>query len=695
MAEKQQKELEDLVKCSICFSTFTDPKRLECDHVFCKNCLLKLVEKDRQQDQVSLTCPICHQVTPVPANGVADLLSDFRTQLLLDIQNSLDTQASTSEDGAVDGGASVAAPPLSVVMKYCLEHRDEELKLYCEPCNRLVCYKCVIKHGKHYNHDYEVLEDAFEKYKSQLKSLLEPMKSQVPVVDKALAQLDALYRETEFQHGAIKEDVDSRIGKLRDILEERRTEFIRDLNKIADHKKEVLAVQRDQLKTTKVQLKKLMYSMKNSIVSDCQRGIMMLKCNTMRHITELVSIQPEDLCARTEADISFQAPLNVNPLCQDSGRIVTLTSPDPSRCCATLESAVVMVECQATISLYVLNYFGKHCDGSISCELESDITGVIDKGVVERKSVGQYAISYQPSFKGRHQLHISVTVHDQDQPINGSPFAVSVISSVDKLGSPIHTINDVHCPKGVAVCTNGEIIVAESDIHCISVFSSSGAKLKNFVLEGQLKSLQGIAVDGDGNILVIDNVDSHILKFAANGQFLCRVGCTTGESQESFCPCDIAYSPANRRLYVVDATNHVRILSPSLSFCGMFKAGRPRRGEPDTLCAIACDSVGKVYVTDASNNRVQVFTADGKCQHKFRYSGTVKPQGIAVDSNGFVYLSIHEQSRVVVYSSKGRLVKSLDSDETGLGQFKPSGLTVDSSGVLYVCNDSKNSVHVF
>ncbi len=43
-----------------------------------------LVQQD-QQGQLTLTCPTCRHVTPVPANGVAGLQANFRLNQLLEI----------------------------------------------------------------------------------------------------------------------------------------------------------------------------------------------------------------------------------------------------------------------------------------------------------------------------------------------------------------------------------------------------------------------------------------------------------------------------------------------------------------------------------------------------------------------------------------------------------------------------------
>ena len=42
------KKLEDQLTCAICLDAFKDPKLLQCFHVYCKDCLQRLVVQDRQ-----------------------------------------------------------------------------------------------------------------------------------------------------------------------------------------------------------------------------------------------------------------------------------------------------------------------------------------------------------------------------------------------------------------------------------------------------------------------------------------------------------------------------------------------------------------------------------------------------------------------------------------------------------------------
>ncbi len=89
-----------------------------------------------------------------------------------------------SQEPGVEGDAT------SQPTHYCSEHADREPELYCETCNELICYKCIAKGSKHHAHDYDPLDEAFDKYKGEITSSLEPIEKQLKTIHTALAELD-------------------------------------------------------------------------------------------------------------------------------------------------------------------------------------------------------------------------------------------------------------------------------------------------------------------------------------------------------------------------------------------------------------------------------------------------------------------------------------------------------------------------
>ena len=149
-------------------------------------------------------------------------------------------------------------------------------------------------------------------------------------------------------------------------------------------------------------------------------------------------------------------------------------------------------------------------------------------------------------------------------------------------------------PRGVAVDGNGNVYVADTNIHCIQKLSPDGILLAKWGSEGsgdgQFSGPYGIAVDKkSGNVYVADTGNSRIQKFSLDGVFLAKWGSEgSGDGQFS----------------------------------------KPY--------GVAVDESGNVYVTDTENNRIQKFSPDGGFLVKWGSTGSgngqfYKPFGLAVD----------------------------------------------------------------
>ena len=704
MAEEGLKRVEEQLNCSICLDTYTDPKILQCFHVFCRQCLVPLGVRD-QQGQLSLTCPTCRQDTPIPARGVAGLQSAFHINNLLEIledsARKLENAPATPErETPTDLNPGNKA-------SHCFVHEDKELELYCETCGELICLKCVTKSGKHHGHDYEELNVAFEKYKKEITSSLEPMEKKVTIIKKTLALIEQCRGEISDQRAALEDNIHVTFRQLRDVLTVRETELIGQLHKTTQRKLKGLAAQSDQIETTLAQLDSCLHFMRESIKVGNESDVLMMKTNTVHQVKELTTLfQADTLKPNTEADMVLSTLADLTAMCQNYGKVFTSGSPDPSKCHTTgkgLEVAVVGEK--STAILHAVSYESKPCEKPIKlleCELVSEITGTRASCSVERRGQSQYEISYQPTIKGRHQLHIKV----EGQHVRGSPSSVAVKSPVEKLGTPILTLGGVRKPTGVAINQSGEVVMTEWGVHCVSVFSPSGEKLRSFGKpgsgQGQFDRPYVVAVDGEGNILVADFCNCRIQKFTADGQFLAAVG-TKGTGPLQFInPTDIAFNTRNNKVYVTDNGNHrVQVLNSDLTFSSTFGKQGSGKGQFSDPRGIACDSTGKVYVADTDNHRIHVFTAEGKFLRMFGRRGQdrgelVSPWCVAVDTSGMVYVCENGSHRVSVFTTDGQLVTSFGREGAEPGEFSyPRGLAVDNCGVVYVCDFRNNRVQVF
>ena len=703
MAGEAIQRLEEQLRCSVCLDTYTDPKLLQCFHVYCRQCLVKLVVRN-QQGQLSLPCPICRQDIPIPDKGVAGLQSAFQTNELLEIYNDLKKakSPSASPEGAEDG-----AMPLTPSKKvsYCSEHDGKELELYCQTCKELICFQCAFKGGKHHGHDSDTLEVVFEKYKEEITPFLKPMEEDLKTVNKALTQLEKRSGEISGHRAGIEDSINDTVRQLHEFIDVRKTELISQLRQITQDKLKDLAVQRDQMETTKAQLSSCLDFMRESLKTKSQGDVLKMKTTIVKKVKELTtSFQPDMLKPNAEADLNFSISPEFTAICRNYGVLHTPSMSDPSKCCATGKGLeVAVVGNNSSVLLQAIDFNGKQCEKpieSLQCELVSEITGAIVRGYVEKIGQSQYEISYQPTIKGRHQLHIK----DKEKNIKGSPFTIAVASPIEKLSTPILTIGSVKHPWGVAINQRWEVVVTENTEHCVSVLSPSGEKLRSFGThgsgQGEFSGPRGVVMDGEGNILVVDKGNHCIQKFTVDGQFLTMVGSKGSGPLQFNSPLSIAFNPITTKVYVGDCNHRIQVLNSDLTFSHFFGKKGSDKGQFNYPQGIACDSTGKVYVAERVNNRIQIFTAErNHFLNMFGKRGIDKgalnnPVDIAVDTNDKVYISDCNH-RISVFTSEGQFVTSLGKWGKEPGDFiHPNGLAVDNSGVVYVCDSDNNRIQV-
>jgi len=170
--------------------------------------------------------------------------------------------------------------------------------------------------------------------------------------------------------------------------------------------------------------------------------------------------------------------------------------------------------------------------------------------------------------------------------------------------------------------------------------------------KGQFDSPSGIAVDGNGNILVADTINDRIQKFSSSGTFVTSIG-TRGK-------------------------------------------GHGQLGEPN---GIAVDRAGNIYVAEASNHRVQKLASDGTFMAEWKGpdTGFYGPRRIAVGPDDSIYVVDQGRTRIVKFSPDGQVLATWGSAGTGDGQFRDhTSVAVDpATNKVYVADPRNKRIQIF
>jgi hypothetical protein len=180
---------------------------------------------------------------------------------------------------------------------------------------------------------------------------------------------------------------------------------------------------------------------------------------------------------------------------------------------------------------------------------------------------------------------------------------------------------------------------AGTNLNPIFKFDTSGKVLANFGA-GMFASPHGLYADRDGNVWATDFRDKDgkghtVTKFSPDGKVLMTLGKAgvKGDGQDTFnAPSNVLVAP-NGDIFVADGhggDTNARIvkLTKEGKFIKAWGKKGTGPGEFDTPHMLAMDSAGRLFVADRVNNRIQIFTQDGKLITEWKQFG--RPSGFYI-----------------------------------------------------------------
>jgi tripartite motif-containing protein 71 len=252
-------------------------------------------------------------------------------------------------------------------------------------------------------------------------------------------------------------------------------------------------------------------------------------------------------------------------------------------------------------------------------------------------------------------------------------------------------------PAGIAIAGNGTVLVVDTSNNRVQRFTPEGRYLGQFGRRGRDNGFvrvtltnrffqpEGIAVDRAGSIYVVDSGNDRIMKFNPSGRFrkrLAKHGSWRGEVVQ---PWGIAV--AGRTAFVVDQGNYeVDRLGTGGGFRGSFGTFGRAPGQFVTPYGIAATPAGdRLYVTDLIRHVVMVFSPRGQLLGEFGGVGNgpgqfLKPAGVAVGPDGSVYVADRCNYRVQRFTADGQFRESFGEGLLAA----PTFLTLDRGGDVYV-----------
>jgi DNA-binding beta-propeller fold protein YncE len=224
---------------------------------------------------------------------------------------------------------------------------------------------------------------------------------------------------------------------------------------------------------------------------------------------------------------------------------------------------------------------------------------------------------------------------------------------------------------------------------------------------GQIESIEGLEIDDDGNMYVVDYGNAKVLKIDLKGK-------VDGEVLVSYPQA----AAVNDKYLAIASVPGVAMFSRATGdLAGKWGGKGSDLEQFDNARGIAFGRDGTVFVSDAHNKRVKAYTAQGRILWSVPDTATVTaaramdmltpekrkalgqkmpfelPAGITVDSAGRVVLVDAFKFRIVALDARtGKVLGTWGRDGSDEGMFAyPTGIAYDAKRDYYVVADTANN----
>ena len=749
--------LHEEVSCSVCMTTFTEPKILPCFHTFCLHCLNGILQNSGRHDIIA--CPECRREVQVPSSrNLKDLPTNFRINSLLDVLAIKECHTAGVRCGNCDKSSRHSSYCFQCCAFWCDEcitahnlvkankehrvlalkdfedqdiedvlkrpafcqqkhHEKEDLKFFCKNCDVAICNLCVAT--IHDGHAKIVLEEAASERKIQVKSVIETQKKSIEQKKNVIADLERQCNHIEARGNAVKRDIHTFAENMIAVIETKKKEMF---NKADKQIKESLGCVRTQQREVQRQVKLLEIAVEKTKT--------LLKRCTNAEITQLDkslnTVLPEEV-----SDVGKQAAADPEGLRQfrfkenktlldslNSDGIGTFQTFVTNTCAhqSTAEGEGISEASGGLESNFLLttrNAEGEQCYNerdfvTVEIKNQRDHDCATEVRLKDEKD-GSYKVRY--FLKDTGKCLVSVKVNKEH--IRGSPFPIKPkprqFRHVLSFGQHGSSVGMLYGPYGVAVNERDEIAVTEISNHRVQVFSSDRTYLRSFGRkgnkQGELNWPAGIAFDKNKRSIVVDSNNHRVQLFtygvqvfSSDGTYLRSYGGEGDKQGEFNFPIGIAFNKNSRSLVVDSINNRVQLFNDQGEYLSQFGGEGNLDHQLKSPSGLSVDRNENIIVADKGNKVIKTFSPSGQFLYKL---GEGEGEGFTspchcIQYDKYLIVSDAGENCIKVFDINGNFLYKFGNKGNRDGEFRsPRFLSVNKAGHLMVCDRDNYTVQVF
>ncbi|KAK2502544.1 hypothetical protein MC885_013363, partial [Smutsia gigantea] len=313
--------------CPLCMGLFKAPRLLPCLHTVCTTCLEQLepfsvmdfrggdsdtssegsifqeLKPPGLQPQIGILCPVCDAQVDLPMGGVKALTIDHLAMndvmleslrgegqgLVCDLCSDREVEKRCQTCKAnlchfcCQAHSHLGKPIL------CPTHPAEELRLFCELCDRPVCRDCVV--GEHREHPCDFTSNVIHKHGDSVRELLRGTQPHVEALEEALAQIKGTNSALQERVEAVAADVRTFSEGYIKVIEEHRDKLLKQLEDIRIRKENSLQLQKAQLEQLLADMRTGVEFTEHLLTSGSDLEILLTKGVVVERLTKLNKVE--------------------------------------------------------------------------------------------------------------------------------------------------------------------------------------------------------------------------------------------------------------------------------------------------------------------------------------------------------------------------------------------------------------------